>query len=110
MLTKSKRLRTQEVEQVMKTGKSARSSHLQVKFLLSGGPPAPFRCAAVVPKSVVRKATQRNSLRRALYRALALQKTANIKGSSVVLVRAVPKDRPAAVFAEELTLLLPKLS
>jgi ribonuclease P protein component len=111
MLTKSKRLRSAEVEQVMKSGRSLRSAHLQVKFVVTDGY---LRSAAVVPKSLVRKASSRNLLRRALYRALAAQNMANnkanIKGSAVFFVRVVPKERPTAVFAEELTQLLSKLS
>ena len=107
MLTKSKRLRAAEVEQVMKTGKSARSAHLQVKFVSSS---ASLRSAAVVPKSLARKATARNALRRALYRAIAGQKTTDIKGNAVFFVRVIPKDKSTATFTEELMQLLPKLS
>jgi len=107
MLTKSKRLRAAEVEQVMKTGRSARSLHLQVKFVPMA---APLRSAAVVPKSLARKAVARNTLRRALYRALGAQNMAHLKGNAVFFVRAVPKERPAALFAEELIQLLAKLS
>ena len=111
MLTKSKRLRSLEVEQVMKTGRSVRSTHLQVKFVAL---PNPLRSAAVVPKSLVRKATMRNSLRRALYRALAAQNMAqnkaNVTGGAVFFVRLVPKERPVAVFTEEITSLLSKLN
>jgi len=106
MLTKSKRLRSEEVEQVMKTGKSARSAHLQVKFAASD---AALRSAAVVPKSLARKAVARNALRRALYRALAASDTKLCKGNAVFFVRLVPKPKPAAVFAEELIELLPKV-
>jgi ribonuclease P protein component len=105
MLTKSKRLRSIEVEQVMKTGRSARSSHLQVKFASTG---APLRSAAVVPKSLARKAVARNSLRRSLYRAIATQNTAGLRGNAVFFVRVIPKEKAAAVFAEELMQLLPK--
>lgn len=106
MLTKSKRLRSIEVEQVMKTGRSARSAHLQVKFVSTS---APLRSAAVVPKSLARKATGRNSLRRALYRAIAASDTSLCRGNAVFFVRAIPKEKAAATFAEELIQLLPKL-
>src|SRR5450631_1876310 len=110
MLTKSKRLRTAEVEQVLKTGKSDRSTHLQVKFLLSSTMSGKgLRSAAVVPKSLARKATARNTLRRALYRALAALKTTDSKAIAVFFVRVIPKERPTAVFAEELMQLLPKM-
>ena len=109
MLKKSKRLRSSEVEQVMKLGRSFRSVHLQVKFAPSTAA-EPLKSAAVVPKSLARKATARNSLRRALYRALAIQNTSGITGSAVFFVRVVPKEKLTAVFAEELMQLLSKLS
>ena len=107
MLKKSKRLRSNEVEQVMKNGRSLRSTHLQVKFAPTG---LSFRSAAVVPKSIARKATARNTLRRALYRALLTTNTSTCKGNAVFFVRSVPKEKSAAVFAEELTQLTTKLS
>ena len=107
MLNKRKRLRSVEVEEVMKTGKSARSAHLQVKFVRTG---APLRSAAVVPKAVARKATARNTLRRTLYRALVASNMANYKGNAVFFVRLVPKSLAGPIFNEELMQLLPKLS
>lgn len=95
-----------EVEQVMKTGRSVRSAHLQVKFASS---PTPLRSAAVVPKALARKATARNTLRRALYRAIAGADIKACKGNAVFFVRLVPKNNPTAVFREELTELLPKV-
>src|SRR5487761_2208151 len=99
MLNKSKRLRAAEVEQVMKAGRSARSAHLQVKFAPLA---TPLRSAAVVPKALARKATARNTLRRALYRALAAADTGLCKGNAVFFVRIIPKEKPTTVFAEEL--------
>jgi len=106
MLKKRLRLRSLEVEQVMKGGRSGRSAHLQVKFIAGTGP---FRSAAVVPKSLARKATARNTLRRALYRSIALTNT-TLKGNAVFFVRVVPKQKPAAVFTEELGSLIASLS
>ena len=106
MLTKSQRLRSAEVEQVLKTGRSVRSAHLQAKFV---GTVAHVRSAAIVPKSLARKATARNTIRRALYRALAQADTTGLKGNAVFFVRVVPKEKLTAVFSEELTHLLPKL-
>jgi ribonuclease P protein component len=104
MLKKSKRLRSSEVAAVLKAGRSARSTHLQVKLLVTS---EPLRSAAVVAKSVARKATVRNNLRRALYRALAAINTSNVKGQAIFFVRAVPvHKKPAAIFAEELPALL----
>jgi ribonuclease P protein component len=106
MLKKRLRLRSLEVERVMKAGKSARSAHLQVKFIAGAGS---FRSAAVVPKSLARKAVMRNSLRRSLYRAIASIKIEN-KGDAVFFVRVVPKEKPTAVFIQELAYLASKLS
>jgi RNase P protein component len=105
MLKKRLRLGSQEVEQVMKAGRSARSAHLQVKFVAG---PGPLRSAAVAPKSLARKAIARNTLRRALYRALAAT-TIGLKGNAVFFVRVVPKEKPAAVFAQELPALVTSL-
>ena len=107
MLKKSKRLRAEEVAQVMKTGRSMRSAHLQVKFAPAG---TMLRAAAVVPKSLARKATLRNALRRALYRVLAAANTAQISGHAVFFVRGLPKEKLAATFAQELASLLPSLA
>ena len=110
MLKKSKRLRSAEVDEVMKPGSSAvrsiRSAHLQVKYVSTE---APLRSAAVVPKSLARKAVARNNLRRALYRALAGSNTQNLQGNAVFFVRVVPKNKSGATFGEELTQLLPKI-
>jgi len=102
MLSRSQRLRAHEVVEVLARGRSVRLGGLQVKFL-----PAhePLRSAAVVPKSVVRKATKRNSLRRALYRALA--EVGARQGRAVFLLRALPPNTSA--LREDLMQLLPKL-
>lgn len=106
MLKKRLRLRSLEVEEVVKLGRSARSTHLQVKFLAGRGT---FRSAAVVPKSLARKATARNTLRRAMYRAIAISHTLGLKGNAVFFVRLIPKESPSATFFEEIPQLLSKL-
>ncbi len=102
MLKKRKRLLSREVEIVLKSGRSSRSAHLQLKFVALDHP---LRASAVVAKSVARKAVTRNSLRRALYRALAVTPT-GLRGNAVFFVRLIPKEKPTAVFAAELPALL----
>jgi ribonuclease P protein component len=106
MLKKRKRLLSHEVDMVLKSGRSNRSAHLQLKFVAL---PHPLRASAVVAKSVARKAVARNSLRRALYRALAVTDT-GLEGNAVFFVRLVPKEKSAAVFAAELPALVAPLS
>ncbi len=91
---------------VLTSGRSSRSAHLQLKFVAL---PHPLRASAVVAKSVARKAVARNSLRRALYRALAAVDTSLLNGNAVFFVRLVPKEGPTAVFAAELPTLISSL-
>ena len=108
MLKKRLRLRAAEVEDVLKRGRSVRSTHLQLK-LLAGV--EPLRSAAVVAKSVARKATARNSLRRAIYRAIAISVPlpSPLKGNAVFFLRVIPKETPSAVIKEEISFLLSKI-
>jgi ribonuclease P protein component len=99
MLHTRKRLRAHEVREIMAKGRSARAPHLSMKFLNTS---QPFRAAAVVPKSLARKAVLRNRLRRALYRALASSPLAAKKISAVFFVRSIPRDALAPAFAHEL--------
>ncbi|HEV8666589.1 MAG TPA: ribonuclease P protein component, partial [Candidatus Paceibacterota bacterium] len=87
-------------------GRSVRSDHLQIKHLKA---PGPLRVAAVVSKSVAKKAVERNKLRRALYRALAGLDTSAISGHAVCFVRSVPKGRLTLLFSQELGPLLSNL-
>jgi ribonuclease P protein component len=106
MLKKRKRLLSKEVDDVLKDGQSARSTHMQLKFVAL---PHPLRSSAVVAKSVARKAVARNSLRRALYRAIALSDMSQLQGNAVFFVRLVPQEKPTAVFAKELPSLVASL-
>jgi len=63
MLKKRLRLRAAEVENILKKGRSVRSAHMQAKALPGQ---EPLRSAAVVGKTLARKANVRNSLRRAV--------------------------------------------
>ncbi|HEY5383214.1 MAG TPA: ribonuclease P protein component [Candidatus Paceibacterota bacterium] len=116
MLKKRLRLRAAEVEEVLKKGHSVRSTHLQLK-LISGQ--EPLRSAAVVAKSVARKANVRNSLRRAIYRAIGsvaqsdvsvpLTTPSPLKGNAVFFLRVIPKEAPSVVIREEISFLLSKI-
>jgi RNase P protein component len=103
MLKKRLRLRAGEVEEVLKKGRSVRSAHMQLKLLPNL---EPLRSAAVVAKSVARKANVRNSLRRAIYRAIASVKTPLPRGKGVFFLRVIPVDTPGKVIKEEVSSLL----
>ena len=102
MLPKSRRLTSQEVRVVLKTGRSRRGDLLSSKYVAL---PTPLRVSAVVSKATAKRAVERNRLRRALYRALMpIQGT----GHMVIFIQKVPKTRLTPVFAEELKTLLKK--
>lgn len=107
MLKKSLRLRAAEVEQVLKGGRSVRSAHMQVKALPFQGS---MRSAAVVAKSVARKANARNTLRRAVYRAIAAVEGSKPHVLAVFFLRVIPLEKTSAVIKEEVAFLLSKLS
>ena len=69
MLPKKSRADTKEVEAVFKNGKFLNSPDLTFKFVLSSDP-LPPRISFVAPKSISKKATERNLLRRRGYSAL----------------------------------------
>ncbi|MSR70608.1 ribonuclease P protein component [Candidatus Kaiserbacteria bacterium] len=66
MLPKHKRLTAAEVREILKSGRSARSSTLSAKYV----PSPSARAAVVVSKKVAKTAVLRNKLRRAAYDAL----------------------------------------
>jgi RNase P protein component len=106
MLKKRLRLRGFEVEEVLKAGRSARSPHMQAKWVLSE---EPLRSAAVIAKSVARKANVRNALRRSIYRALAsvVSATATLpRARAVFFLRVIPSERQSAILKEEISSLL----
>jgi len=108
MLKKRLRLRAKEVEEVLKSGRSARSAHMQAKWVVA---PEPLRSAAVVAKSVARKANVRNALRRSIYRALASVGTNSTlpHAKAVFFLRVIPKEKPSEVLKEEISFLLSKI-
>ena len=82
MLPKRSRLTAQQVEEVLKSGKTARLAGLSAKYMPGASPKA----AVVVSKKVAKGAVERNRLRRAAYAALA---------------RALPQDRHVVFFLHQ---------
>jgi ribonuclease P protein component len=100
MLPKSRRLVAAEVREVLRKGRSNRATFLSFKCI-SG--PEFLRVAVVVPKSVAKKATERNRIRRAVYRALSpLSGT----GLGVVFVQKTLPQPIVQTLKSELSLLL----
>jgi len=108
MLKKRLRLRSKEVEEVLKGGRSARSPHMQAKWVVS---PEPLRSAAVVAKSVARKANVRNALRRSIYRALSsVDVSASLpRAQAVFFLRVIPNERSDVTLKEEISFLLSQM-
>lgn len=102
MLPKGRRLTAEEVRTVLSQGRSSRAGSLSMKHLSTKDP---LKVAAVVSKSVAKKAVTRNSLRRALYRALV---PFSGEGQAVVFVRAIPKPPLTLAFSRDLAQLLSK--
>jgi len=100
MLPKSRRLVAAEVREVLRKGRSHKAQTLSFKRIPG---PDPLRVAVVVPKSVAKKATVRNRIRRAVYRALT---TLSGTGMGVVFVHKVPHPPLQAALLEELAILV----
>lgn len=110
MLSRSRRLRTAEVAEVMRRGKSSRGRFMSAKAVSDAG--GTIRAAAVVPKSLVKKAVLRNRIRRALYRAVAslpAEVTAGKSAQVVFFVRTVPPSPLTPALAADITDLLSAL-
>jgi ribonuclease P protein component len=68
-----------------------------------------FKAGVIVAKALARKATERNNVRRAAYRALASTPLPD-KGFQVVFfVRSIPPKAKTEAFREEVAVLLKKL-
>lgn len=100
MLPKERRLIAAEVREVLRKGRSTKGSFLSFKRLEG---PLPLRTAVVVPKSVAKKAVDRNRIRRAVYRALI---PFGGTGKSVIFVQKTPPLPLAVTLATELAVLL----
>ncbi|MGC9602421.1 MAG: ribonuclease P protein component [Minisyncoccia bacterium] len=108
MLKKRLRLRAEEVKEVLKAGRSAHSSHMQAKWIVAE---EPLRSAAVVARSVARKANVRNALRRSIYRAIAsVSTTAPLpRARAVFFLRVIPRERSGTILREEISFLLSQI-
>lgn len=102
MLHKRARLSATEVAEVLQKGRGQRAQILSLKFQATS---APFKCAVVVSKKVARSAVTRNSLRRAVYRALR-ETSLPATGRAILFVQSVPPENRAAIFASDIKKLL----
>lgn len=102
MLPKRRRLSAAEVREVLARGRGSRGKVLSLKFLPTT---EPFACAAVVPKKVAKTATKRNTLRRALYRALSTLSLPPT-GHAILFMQTVPKENLSLVLIEDIKKLL----
>ena len=91
MLPKKRRLTGAEVRSVLALGKGVRSGVLSLKYVENKGH---FRAVVVAPKSVAKRAVDRNRLRRALYLVLSKlpkdQSAALHNITGVFFIRGVP--------------------
>lgn len=100
MRPKKQRLTAVEVRSVLRRGHSSRAGHLSLKHLPAA---TPLRISVVVAKSVAKKATERNRLRRSVYRTL---QTHAGQGLAVVFVQKIPPPPQQAAFSADLAVLL----
>ncbi len=80
---------------------------ISAKFLAI---PGPFRAAAIAPKSVAKRAVERNKLRRAVYRAIAGLPSPTKGGIALFFVKNIPPKLLTPAFAEEIALIFEKIS
>jgi ribonuclease P protein component len=113
MLPKARRLTSEEVEEVLKKGtplhtppQKGSKSLVSAKFLAKG---TVFKAVAIVPKTVAKRATERNRLRRAVYRAIASLPIPKKPGVATFFVRSIPKPPLSPAFAEEIKSIVSKL-
>ncbi|GEM_PF-1201815 len=114
MLPSSRRLRTKEVEEVIKRGVSARGVFITAKALKNDGTIEGVRAAAVVSKKIARSAVERNRLRRALYRAVGI--VASEKGTTtnhgmnvVFFIRSIPPNPLSPAFLKDVSSIIKSL-
>ncbi len=101
MLGRSRRLRAAEARATIKAGWSRRGIYISMKYTEGG---SPLRAAAVVSKSLAKKAVARNRLRRALYRALASLPSS--RGQAVFFIQKIPPEPYTVAFKSDLAPLL----
>jgi ribonuclease P protein component len=109
MLSASRRLRTSEVAEVLKSGRGLASGQfLSAKALASGKETdATIRSAAVISKKVAKTAVARNRARRALYAAIeAASRELRVEGlppmQIVFFIRSMPQGDVRSEFKIDL--------
>ena len=106
MLPKHRRLTTAEVAQVLKSGRSKRATYISIKILQTE---TPFAVSVVVSKAVARKAVERNTLRRTIYRILNSSIYHHLfdtrRGRAVLFVQKVPTRDVTRLFSEDVAIL-----
>jgi ribonuclease P protein component len=102
MLPKTKRLRAEEVQDILAHGTSRRAGVLSLKKIENKGD---FRCAVVVSKKLARTAVMRNRLRRAVYKALS-ETSLPRHMHAILFVQSIPPRDLVATFSLELKKLL----
>ena len=103
MLPKWQRLSTPHVREVLAKGRSRRAVCLSYKYVNLD---TFLRVSVVVPKSTAKTATERNRLRRAVYRALA---PLSGKGHGIIFVHKVPEGALTPAFKKEVVTLLAQM-
>ena len=102
MLSKKNRLDKHDYKTVFNKGKTSHTPLLMVKSLLSEVP----RFSVVVPKKVLKKAYQRNDLRRYVYNILKEQIDSAKNTSTIfILKRGFEESKKAELHAEVLEVL-----
>jgi ribonuclease P protein component len=86
----------------MAQGRGRRADVLSLKMLATQGP---FACAVVVSKKVAKSAVKRNSLRRSVYRALAVSPLPPT-GHAILFVLSSPKGAAFSAFSSDIKKLL----
>ncbi|HWB33804.1 MAG TPA: ribonuclease P protein component [Candidatus Paceibacterota bacterium] len=102
MLPYHRRLRAEEVREVLARGTTRRAGVCSLKYLSTT---TVFRCAVVVSKKVAKTAVMRNTLRRAGYQALG-RASLPPTGHAILFVQSIPPGDPAAAFNASLKTLL----
>jgi RNase P protein component len=98
MLSKSKRLSSTQVREVLARGRGKRGSLISLKKLEKQ---SNFGCSVVVPLKIARGAVVRNKVRRAVYQAMGgLPLPTN--EHMVLFVHQIPKERLTEAYKKEL--------
>ena len=95
MLRRSRRLSTEQFNEVIKKGKAFHSLFFQLR--LSRNPGEPTRAAAVAPVKMAKTAVARNALRRKIYETISPMLPESVDGYYVI-VFAKPTLLPAGQF------------